>query len=289
MLKKYMLALGLASFFVIWICFVINTFGINIRIDILSKANSVATDDFILNSPSQYDEITPLSLNRSKLTLHFEASKLAKLANGAPVKMWPDSSRNGFSVKTLTAAQSPAYKFDENENMSSVIFKGNDFLEIFDIEKDKLLNPENTNVFLVFKSNAPVGYSKIMDIFGWGNCDAHRFLLHTMPISKNLQFHFGAPKFAIDTMLTDQSMNQPLLVALRIYKGKVEVSINGMKMAEGQIDLQNNLLRRANFMLGTSTCNNPFIGEVFELAVVKNLSTLQYYRNMKYFLDKYSL
>lgn len=289
MFKKYMIALGLASFFIIWISFVINAFGINIRIDILSKTNPVATDDFVLNSQSQYDEIIPSMPSRSKLTLHFDAAKLANVANGAPVKAWPDSSRNGFTVKSLTAAKNPTYKFDAQENLSSVQFKGNDFLELFDIEKDKFLNPENTNVFVIFKSNAPVDYNKIMDVFGWGNCETHRFLLHSNPLNKSLQFHYGAPKFALDAQLTEQNMSQPLLLGLRLYKGKIEASVNGMKVAEGAVDLQNNLLRRANLMVGSSTCNNPFIGEIFELAVVKNLSTVQYYKSMKYFLDKYSL
>jgi hypothetical protein len=227
--------------------------------------------------------------SRSKLTLHFEAAKLSNLANGAPVKLWPDSSRNGFAVKSLTAANNPKYKFDAHENLSSVEFKGNDFLEKFDIEKDKLLNPENTNIFLIFKSNAPIDHTKIMDVFGWGNCETHRFLLHANPVNKNLQFHYGVPKFSLDIQLTEQNINQPLLLGMRLYKGKIEASVNGMKVSEGALDVQNNLLRRANLMVGSSTCNNLFYGEIFELAIVKNLSTVQYYRNMKYFLDKYSL
>lgn len=286
---KYLFALVLASFFIVWIGYIINAYGINIRIDILSKTNSVATDDFILNSQSQYDEMVPSAPTRSKLTLHFDAARLANLANGAPVKFWPDSSRNSFNVKSLTAAKNPKYKFDPNEKLSSVEFSGNDFLEIFDIEKDKLLNPENTNIFLIFKSNAPVDYPKLMDVFGWGNCDTHRLLLHTYPSNKSLQFHYGAPKFNLDFKLTEQNINHPLLLGLRLYKGKIEASVNGMKVAEGPIDIQNNLLRRANLMLGSSTCNNVFYGEIFELAIVKNLSTVQYYKNMKYFLDKYSL
>jgi hypothetical protein len=286
---KYLFALVLASLFIVWISYIINTFGINVRIDILSKTNSVATDDFILNSQSQYDEIPPIAPTRSKVTLHFDAARLSNLTNGAPVKIWPDSSRNGFTIKSLTAGNNPKYKYDPNEKLSSVEFKGNDFLEIFDIEKDKLLNPENTNIFLIFKSNAPANYPKIMDVFGWGNCETHRLLLHAFPLNKSLQFHFGAPKFSVDAQLTDQNLNQPLLLGIRLYKGKIEISVNGMKVSEGAIDLQNNLLRRANFMLGTSLCNNVFYGEIFELAIVKNLSTVHYYRNMKYFLDKYSL
>lgn len=286
---KYLFALVLASAFVACISYIINAYGINIRIDILSKTNSVSADDFVLNSQSQYDDILPSTPTRSKVTLHFDAARLSNLANGAAVKLWPDSSRNGFTVKSLTAAKNPTYKFDPNEKLSSVEFKGNDFLEIFDIEKDKLINPENTNLFLIFKSNAPMDYPKIMDVFGWGNCDTHRFLLHTNPANKSLQFHYGAPKFALDFQLTEQNLSQPLLLGLRLYKGKIEASVNGMKVSEGAIDIQNNLLRRANLMLGSSTCNNVFYGEIYELAIVKNLSTVQYYKNMKYFLDKYSL